>query len=91
MSLYRKRMMAEPDSPLWKSAIPPGGEGDPDRRADRPRDRDEEDAAVDSRDEESRRRNPRSAPAEDPGQFEEFVDDGSPPSEPQSPDRSAGA
>lgn len=83
--------MAKPDSPLWKSKTPAGGEGDPDRRADRPRDRGEEDAAVDSRDEESRRRNPRSAPAEDPEQFEEFVDDGSPPSVPRNPERSAGA
>lgn len=84
-------MMEEPDSPLWKSSTPPGGEGDPDRRADRPRDRNEEDAAVDSRDEESRRRNPRSAPANNPEQFEEFVDDASPLSAPQESDRDAGA
>lgn len=49
-----------------------GGEGDPDRHAHRPRHGDQEDT-IDRRDDESRRRNPRSAPTENPEQFEEYA------------------
>jgi hypothetical protein len=64
--------MSERKQRPGEGAPSPGGEGDPDRHATRPRDRGQEDT-IDRRDDASRRRNPRPAPTDHPEQFEEFA------------------